>query len=288
MLAYRGQLPPELALDASLAGMDAPAVYPLRYGYATAGKVVACGAGVSDEWRDARVFAFQPHGSHFLADPATLVRLPDHVTMEDAVFLANMETAVSFMMDGQPMIGERVLVIGLGVVGLLLASLLRRQQDLTIDAIDLNTTRCAKGRALGLNTVSSDPTALADDYDLVYELSGNPEGLNLAVAQTRETGRIVIGSWYGTKSAALDLGGRFHRAKLRLYASQVSTIDPAHAGRWTKKRRLDVAIALLASLRPSRYITHQFSLKEAAAAYAMLDQQPGETLQVIFAHAKES
>ncbi len=284
MLAYRGQLPASMALDETLASMQKEVSYPLRYGYASAGRIAARGDDVPASWDNARVFAFHPHASHFVATPEDLVQLPDGLSFEDAVFLANMETAVSFMMDGRPMIGERVLVVGLGVVGLLLSALLTRQQDLVVDAIDLDRRRCARGAQAGLNQVVSSIDDLDAGYDLVYELSGNPEGLNLAIEKARETGRIVIGSWYGTKPASLALGGRFHRAKLNLYASQVSKIDPVHAGRWSKQRRLDVARRLLGEVRPSQYITHQFSIAEAKKAYAMLDAQTVHALQVIFSY----
>lgn len=284
LLAYRGQLPASMVLDETLASLQQNVSYPLRYGYASVGRVTAYGTAVPASWEGARVFAFHPHASHFIATPADLVVLPDTLSFEDAAFLANMETAVSFMMDGRPMIGERVLIVGLGVVGLLLASLLCRQKDLVVDAVDLDPRRCARGALVGINKATADSGALEATYDLVYELSGNPAGLNVAIEKTRETGRIVVGSWYGTKPASLDLGGRFHRAKLNLYASQVSKIDPRHAGRWSKGRRLQLASALLGVVRPSRYITHQFSIREAAKAYALLDEKTADALQVIFSY----
>ena len=287
LLAYRGQLPAGITLDKNLPGLQKPAVYPFKYGYAVAGIVIQIGANMSPAWMGKRVFAFHPHESHFLARPDSLVEIPDDVPFENAIFLANMETAVSFLMDGQPIIGERVLVIGQGVVGLLTTSLLLRHAHLTVDVIDLLPSRRARAQAAGACHVyeAEDLQRHVEDagerYDLVYELSGNPAGLNTAIDAVQDTGRIIVGSWYGAKPAQLDLGGRFHRSRARIYASQVSSIDPRHAGRWTKMRRLNVALSLLKAVDPRRLITHQYSIHEANRAYQLLDSGEEHVLQVI-------
>jgi threonine dehydrogenase-like Zn-dependent dehydrogenase len=106
--------------------------------------------------------------------------------------------------------------------------------------------------------------------------------LNLAIELTGFAGRVIIGSWYGRKSAGIDLGGRFHRSRLRLISSQVSTLTPDLLARWNKDRRLDVAWAMLERVPVSDLITHTFPIAEAAQAYALLDQQLGQAVQVIF------
>jgi threonine dehydrogenase-like Zn-dependent dehydrogenase len=115
--------------------------------------------------------------------------------------------------------------------------------------------------------------------DLAYELSGNPTALNLAISSTGFDGRVVIGSWYGNKPAALDLGGAFHRSHMRLISSQVSHLHPRWRGRWTKDRRLDTAWQMLRQHDPARLITHRFSLEDAAAAYHLLDENPASAVQ---------
>jgi threonine dehydrogenase-like Zn-dependent dehydrogenase len=94
----------------------------------------------------------------------------------------------------------------------------------------------------------------------------------------------VIGSWYGQKRAEIDLGGRFHRSRIRILSSQVSTIDPAWTGRWTKARRLGTAWEMIHRAQPERLITHRFAARDAAQAYAMLDQNPDQALQVVLAY----
>jgi threonine dehydrogenase-like Zn-dependent dehydrogenase len=120
--------------------------------------------------------------------------------------------------------------------------------------------------------------------DLAYELSGSPAALDQAIAVTGFNGRIVIGSWYGQKRADLNLGGAFHRSRIRLISSQVSTLTPELSGRWTKSRRLAVAWAALREIDISRLITHRFPLVEAHQAYHMVDESPEQTIQVLLTY----
>jgi threonine dehydrogenase-like Zn-dependent dehydrogenase len=120
--------------------------------------------------------------------------------------------------------------------------------------------------------------------DLTYELSGNPDALEKAIEITGFNGRIVIGSHYGQKQVGLNLGRQFHRSRIRLISSQVSTISPEWTGRWTKHRRLQIAWQMLQHLRPAHLITHCFPLAQASRAYAMLDQHPEEAIQVVLTY----
>ena len=123
---YRGQAPTDLPVDETIAALAGEVGFPLKYGYAAVGRVVAVGAQVAPEWQDRLVFSFHPHESHFLASLAELMPVPPPVSPEEAAFLPNMETAVNFLMDGQPLIGEQVVIFGQGVVGLLTTALLAR------------------------------------------------------------------------------------------------------------------------------------------------------------------
>jgi threonine dehydrogenase-like Zn-dependent dehydrogenase len=118
--------------------------------------------------------------------------------------------------------------------------------------------------------------------DLTYELSGCPDALDSAISATGYDGRVMVGSWYGTKPTELDLGGRFHRSRVRLESSQVSTIEPDLRGRWSKDRRLAVAWDRLREIGPEQFVTHEFDISEAEEAYELLDENPSEALGVIF------
>ncbi len=295
-LIYQGQAPQDLARDESIAALAGDFSFPLKYGYAAVGQVVSLGPGVSPDWQGQQVFAFHPHESHFLASPDELQRVPGRLTPEDAVFFPNMETAVTFILDGQPLIGEQVAIFGQGTVGLLLTSLLARWPLSSLVTLDLYPKRRLLSENLGAH-LSLDPASRnleeelrgrlqgAGPYpgaDLTYEVSGNPAALNQAIAITGFHGRVVIGSWYGRKRSDLNLGGRFHRSRLRLISSQVSSLPPELSGRWSKSRLYQLTWQMLEEIKPARFISHRFPITQAARAYELLDRNPGEAIQVIF------
>ncbi len=254
MLVYQGRFPRDLETDSVISNLRGGFKYPMAYGYASVGAVREIGKEVKREWLNKMVFAFQPHTSHFITTPDSLFPIPDSLSPQTACFLPNMETAVNLVQDGAPIFGERVLVLGQGVIGLLTASLLNE--------FPLNA----------LVTVDQ------------FELSGNPAALNDAIALTAFSGRIVIGSWYGEKQVEVNLGGSFHRSRIKLISSQVSTISPELSGRWDKARRFDVAWKSLERIQPEKWITHRFAMEDAQNAYRLLDENPQETIQVIFDH----
>jgi 2-desacetyl-2-hydroxyethyl bacteriochlorophyllide A dehydrogenase len=298
MLLYRGQMPLGMAVDETIDALGGEFQYPLKYGYAAVGRVVALGSGVPADWQDRLVFAFNPHESHFIANPAHLLPVPPEIAAETAVFLPNMETAVSFLMDGQPMIGEQVAVFGQGIVGLLTTALLAQLPLASLVTLDRYPLRREWSRRLGAGA-AVDP--LADDglagiksalqgerpysgADLTFELSGNPAALDQAIEVTGYNGRILVGSWYGQKRADLNLGGHFHRSHMQIISSQVSHIAPKWNGRWTKSRRLQTTWQMLAKIRPEQLITHHFSIGQAAQAYQLLDQSPEHAIQVVLTY----
>jgi 2-desacetyl-2-hydroxyethyl bacteriochlorophyllide A dehydrogenase len=291
MLVYRDQFPHDLSVDMAIEGMGDKFSYPLQYGYAAVGRVISCGEDVGPGWLDRLVFAFAPHTSHFVTPLSTLIPVPDGVTADRAAFLPNMETAVNLVQDGAPVLGERVVVFGQGVVGLLTTMLLAEfplSQLVTVDKYEnRREASLAAGAHKSLTLDALDQLAespATGGADLVYELSGSPITLNHAISVTRYGGRIVIGSWYGQKQVPLDLGGRFHRDRIQLISSQVSSIAPELRGRWDKARRLETAWRMLRQVGAERWITHRFPIAQAPEAYQLLDQHPSEALQVVLTY----
>lgn len=296
-LIYEGLAPSGISLDESIPGLQGELSFPLRYGYSVVGHVRALGPGVEKTWLDQPVFAFQPHSSAFTVPTSELIRLPDDLDLEDAVFLPNMETAVNFVQDGSPLLGERLLVIGQGIVGLLTTSLLDRTAVDLLLTIEPVESRRALSKNAGAG-YSFDPLSKSDlaeiaellesdtatgGADLVYELSGSPQALNLAIRFAGFSGRIVVGSWYGTKPTdGLDLGAAFHRRRLAIKCSQVSTIEPKLSGRWDKSRRIALALTLLRDIQPSRWVTDRFDLIQAQQAYEKLGDP--EAVQILFTY----
>ncbi|MEM7029462.1 MAG: zinc-binding alcohol dehydrogenase [Chloroflexota bacterium] len=290
-LILRGQVASDLALDESIAGLDGSFKYPFKYGYAAIGQVIKVGANVSTDWQDRWVFAFHPHESHFLTTPDHVIPLPEGVTVADAVFLPNVETAVNLILDGSPLLGENIIVFGQGIVGLLTTTLLAQFPLNSLTTVDTQPSRQQQSRDAGADQ-SFTPSQVTDwvseqtfdKADLIYELSGNPAALDQAVALTGFGGRIVVGSWYGTKPATLDLGSHFHRGRQRIISSQVSTIAPELLGRWQKKRRIDLAWRKLQQIKPSRFISHRFPIDQAAQAYKLLDQEAADVMQIVLTY----
>ncbi|CAG0953729.1 partial Starvation-sensing protein RspB [Anaerolineales bacterium] len=293
MLVYRGEFP---QLTDVYDELSSELKYPLAYGYACVGRVMEAGRMVNREWLNKLVFGFHSHSSHFVSETDNLFLIPSSLSPESACFLPNMETAVNLVQDGAPILGERVLVLGQGVVGLLTASLLSEfplERLVTVDQFDLRRkalqTEGQRSKVKSLaptdlqpfDATQGKPSAF-DPFDLTFELSGAPSALNDAIELTSFSGRIVIGSWYGQKRAEINFGGDFHRSRIKLVSSQVSTISPELSGRWDKARRFDVAWKALERIKPEKWITHRFPIEEADGAYQLLDKSPQEAIQVIF------
>lgn len=284
MLFYRGQFPQQMAVDASIDALELESDYPMKYGYCAVGVVEKIGAEVADEWLGKRVFSFQPHQSYFVAETSALFEIPASISDEDAVLLPNMETAVNLVMDAKPLIGERVIVFGQGIVGLLTASLLRQFPLERLVVVDPVPLRREAALALGVDAAFAPEVLTEDDFDLAFEISGVPTALNVAISAVGFEGRVLIGSWYGQKSAALDLGGRFHRERIQLISSQVSTIAAKFGGRWDKARRFGVAWQMLGRVKPAQWISLRIPFEQADQAYATLDTHPQDVLQVVFVY----
>jgi len=207
------------------------------------------------------------------------------------VFLANLETAVNVVFDAKPRLGEVVAVFGQGVVGLLVTQLLCRSgaRVIAVEPSALRRSfaeRCGADAAIApgdesfLRTFTSGRGA-----DIAIDASGSPSALQQAIDSVAIEGTVVVCSWYGDKPVPLDLGGRFHRGRVRLVSSQVGRIDPALAPRWDRERRLELATDLLRELVLADLITHRIPFAQAAEAYALLDGGAAETVQVVLDYA---
>jgi alcohol dehydrogenase len=287
MLLYRNEVPSEMRADETIEALDGTFSYPLRYGYAAVGRVAAVGEAVGEAWLDRRVFAFNPHESHFVADPAALI--PTTLAPDRAVLIPNAETAINLVMDARPRIGARVVVFGQGPVGLLTTAVLSAFPLAELLTVERLESRRALSESFGADR-SVRPSELdealddapGDGADITIELSGNPEALDDAVDATGYAGQVVVGSWYGTKDVTLGLGGVYHRSHVRMRSSQVSRIDPDHTGRWDKDRRMDLVRSWLCENDPSAMLTHEFDVANAPDAYRLLEERPDEAVQLVF------
>ncbi|OKY78353.1 MAG: Threonine dehydrogenase Tdh [Candidatus Methanohalarchaeum thermophilum] len=296
MLVYRNDLPKNLELTPQLKSMDQDFNYPIKYGYSSVGKVIEVGTDLSTDLLGEKVIAFNPHETHFKSKISDLVFLPDNISPREAVFLPNMETALNLVLDGRPLIGENVLVIGQGTIGLLTTSILSKlhlSNLITVDKFKLNRVFSQRLGAdnslgpdldqdLGQEKIFNGLNLSKNKFDLTYEVTGNPKALDLAVDFTGFEGRIVIGSWYGNKKEKVKLGTEFHRNRIKILSSQVSSIRPDISKRWDKDRRINLSLDLIQEIDVKELITDEFRLKEAQRAYNKIENRKKDVVQILF------
>jgi 2-desacetyl-2-hydroxyethyl bacteriochlorophyllide A dehydrogenase len=286
MLVLRGQVPAGLELD--LPTLRGGFEFPIKYGYASVGRVVEAGPDATLEPGQA-VFVHHPHQSSYVVPSTRPVSLPEDLDPLLGVFLANLETAINIVLDAAPRFGERVAIFGQGVVGLLVTQLVRRAGASTIVVVEPVPARRELATRLGADHALAPVEAESviheltegTGVDVAIEVSGNVAALQLALDSLAFGGTAVVCSWYGTKPVALQLGGGFHRRRPRILSSQVSSIDGALQPRWSHRRRLRLALNLLPKLDLAPLISHRVPLEHAPAAYALIDQHPEQTVQVV-------
>ena len=238
-LVFHGKVPAELHASMRCPHQAGELSLPVKYGYCSVGRVTAGDAPAGQ-----RVFCLHPHQDRYVVAARDVVPIPDGVPDRRAVLAANMETAVNGLWDAAPAIGARVAVIGAGAVGLLSASLLARIPGIELTLVDIDPRKATVARALGLELAG--PEQAPEGCDLVLHASGAPAGLELALGIAGFEATIVELSWYGQKQVPLGLGGRFHNARLRIQSSQVGHVAARQRARWTYRRRMELALRLLA------------------------------------------
>jgi Threonine dehydrogenase and related Zn-dependent dehydrogenases len=238
-LVFRGQVPRDQygVMRAPFQEGDFPG--PVKYGYLSVGRVEAGPADL----RDQTVFCLYPHQTHYVVPADAVVVVPDGVPPQRAVLAGTVETAVNALWDAPPLVGDRVTVVGAGMVGSCVAALLARFPGVHVQLIDVDPSRAAVAAAL--NVEFARPAQAAGGRDLVVHTSATAEGLQLALNLLAPEGTVVELSWYGDRTVGLALGGMFHSGRLSIRSSQVGAIAPARRGRRTHADRLRLALELL-------------------------------------------
>lgn len=286
LLAYRGQIDPSLPLDDTLGTLSGTFAYPFRYGYSCVGTVLG---GDGHLPHGSLVFAYHPHQDRFVVPSSELIPLGS-ADPRLATLFPLVETALQISLDAGAVRDEPVVVLGLGAVGILAAALLQRGGAQVL-AGEPSAWRRKAAAEFGLRAV--EPEALADlvaeetggaGVPLVVEVSGNPASLASCLRLLAHEGVALVASWYGTKDVRLPLGADFHRRRLVIRSTQVSTIPSHLSGRWTVERRRRVVRRLLEELPLAALATHVFPFEEAETAYALLDRGEDGLLHVALAY----
>ncbi len=245
---------------------------PVKYGYSSVGRVV----GGPDDLAGRTVFVLHPHQTRFIV-PATAVHVvPDEIPPARAVLAASLETALNGVWDARPHVGDRISVIGAGVVGCLAAWLVSRIPGCDVELVDINPGRAAIASALGVRF--AEPAAAIGDADLVIHASGAPAGLDLALRVAAVEATIVELSWFGDQTVPLSLGGAFHARRLTIASSQVGRVAPSQRPRWDARRRMQLALTLLDDPVLEALITGESEFETLPDVMARLARSSGDTL----------
>ena len=245
---------------------------PVKYGYCSVGRVEHGPA----ELQGRNVFVLYPHQTHFIVPAEAVHPLPDNVPPARAVLAANVETAVNGLWDARPHVGDRIAVVGAGTVGCLVAWLATRIAGTAVELIDINPDRSAIASALGARYAT--PDTATRNADVVIHVSGSPDGLALAVELAGQESRIIEMSWFGDQPVPLALGGPFHARRLAIVSSQVGTIPPPQRPRWDHRRRMNLALSLLADPVLEHLITGETPFEHLPDVMQSLASGPGHPL----------
>ena len=239
-LVFRGAVPASQYDRMRAPHMAGAFPFPVKYGYATVGRVEAGPPALTGRL----VFALYPHQSVFTLAAEEVAVLPEQVPPARAVLAANMETALNAVWDAAPAPADRIAVVGGGVMGLLVARLCSRMPGTEVTVIDVESARAALAQALGARF--AEPAAAPEGCDLVFHASATAAGLATALRIAGQEATVTELSWYGAGEVTAPLGEAFHSRRLRLVSSQVGEVAPSHRPRWSRAQRLAAALELLA------------------------------------------
>jgi threonine dehydrogenase-like Zn-dependent dehydrogenase len=285
MLAYRGELDADMPRDETLGSLGGTFRYPFAYGYAAAGTVESS-RGELPEGAD--VLAFHPHQDRFVVATTDVVPVTG-TDLRLATMLPLVETALQITLDAEVRLGEPAVVLGLGPVGILTGALLARS-GATVLGCDPRPWRRAAAKRFGFEAREPDGISAAvrelrpEGAPLVVEVSGDPKALASALGLLATEGTALVASWYGRKPVPLPLGAEFHRRRLSIRSTQVSTIPARLSGTWTVARRRTVALELLRELPVQTLATHEFAFDDARSAYDAIARGEDGLMHVALAY----
>jgi len=252
---FRGQVPESqyAAMRAPFQEGDFPG--PVKYGYLSVGLVEEGPAALKGR----TVFCLYPHQTRYVVPASAVTVVPDDVPARRAVLAGTVETAVNALWDAAPLIGDRIAVVGGGMVGSSVAALLARFPGVRVQLVDADPARAATAEALGVGFAS--PADALGDCDLVVHASATEQGLARSLELLAAEGTVVELSWYGDRKVSLPLGEAFHSRRLVIRSSQVGTVSPARANR-SYGDRLALALKLLADPALDALITGESAFEE--------------------------
>lgn len=265
-LVFEGRVPASEAQRMTQPAQEGSFDFPVKFGYCAVGRVV------EGELAGRLVFALHPHQSSFRLPAAMVSVVPEGLPPERAVLAANMETALNILWDSGASAGDRIAVIGAGVVGALVGYLAVQLPGAEVTLVDVNPARQALAGALGCAFAL--PESAPTECDVVIHTSATEGGLARAVDSAGQEATIVEASWYGTGRVAVPLGGAFHSRRLRIIGSQVGNLPPSRTPRWSYSRRMSMALDLLCDEKLDVLISGETAFLEIATRYGEILNDP--------------
>ncbi|MFD7878467.1 zinc-binding alcohol dehydrogenase [Streptomyces sp. NPDC059766] len=254
-LVFRGGVPASqhAVMRAPFQEGDFPG--PVKYGYLNVGVVEEGPAELTGR----TVFCLYPHQTRYVVPVSAVTVVPDNVPAERAVLAGTVETAVNALWDAAPLVGDRIAVVGGGMVGCSVAALLARFPGVRVQLVDADPARASVAEALGVGFAT--PERALGDCDLVVHASATEQGLARSLELLRAEGTVIELSWYGDRRVALPLGEAFHSRRLTVRGSQVGTVSPARANR-SYADRLALALDLLADPALDALVTGESAFED--------------------------
>jgi len=275
-LVFQGRVPASERLRMRCPYQEGNFPAPVKYGYASVGMVEALGPGMPEEQLGRRVFCLHPHQDRYVVPTSAVLPVPAAVPDGRAVLAANMETAINAHWDAGVRVGDRVSVVGAGVVGSLVAALAARVPGTSVELVDIDPRRAPLAEALGCRFAL--PDKARGESDIVFHASGTEAGLATALGRAAFEAWVVELSWYGDKPVAVPLGEAFHARRLRLISSQVGSVAPPRRARRSHRERLALALELLADPVFDNLITSESRFEDLPRTMARLASAPDGTL----------
>ena len=268
-LVFEGRVPQSEWLRMRAPNQEGEFSFPVKFGYCAVGKVLE-GALLGKE-----VFALYPHQDSFRLAKDKLYPLPKELPAERAVLAANMETALNVLWDSGAAAGDRVAVIGAGVLGSLIGYLTARLPGAEVTLIDLNPARAELARKLGC--IFALPADSLKEFDVVIHTSASESGLELALEIAGQEATVLEASWYGSDAVSLTLGAAFHSRRLKIIGSQVGSLPASRVARWSHQRRMLKALDLLCDPALDALISGESNFADLPSSYGRILSDP-ETL----------
>lgn len=267
-----GQVPRELFPQMKVPYMGGDFSFPIKYGYSLVGTVTTD----NHPYAGKTVHLLHPHQSSCIVASQDLFVVPDEIPAKRAILASNLETALNAVWDAQISIGDKVLVIGFGIIGSLVARVLSMIGAVEVVVQDIDLRRRNLAEQMGFWTQDIGTEGIS--FDAVFHTSASESGLQAAIDQVGFEGKIIELSWYGNKSVSIQLGGDFHSQRKQIISSQVSHLPPYHSRRWNYRRRKEVVFELLKQPAFDAHLTAETRFEDLPKVFSTLREGTNKEL----------